>query len=239
MYMDNIEMLQPQASATPVDRVRYLIKLLRKTQAQFGQLIGLDPSNLSRALSGGQPLRDTFVNRIVVNVGVSKEWLLHGTGVPFPKGDHAAEVSDHGQRMLPGVRHRAGAPVYDIDVTAGCAELNRMFTDERIIGYLDMPGVSHDYPICRVSGDSMSPKIVNGGYVSIRPLSDTSIIFWGQIYVVIMDDFRMVKYVRRHNDPAMVILHSANPAYDDMEVPRSAIRRLYMVETILNFDIVG
>ncbi|MDE5657108.1 MAG: hypothetical protein K2I19_08585 [Muribaculaceae bacterium] len=237
--MNNFDVPQPQVSATPADRVRYLIKLLRKTQAQFGQLIGLDPSNLSRALSGGQPLRDTFVNRIVVNVGVSKEWLLHGTGVPFPKGMHAAEVSDSGTRMLQCTPQRSGAPVYDIDVTAGCAELSRMFTDERIIGYLDMPGVSHDYPICRVSGDSMSPKIVNGGYVSIRPLSDTSIIFWGQIYVVIMDDFRMVKYVRRHNDPAMVILHSDNPAYDDMEVPRSAIRKLYMVETILNFEIVG
>lgn len=237
--MNNFDIPQPQASATPVDRVRYLIRLLRKTQAQFGQLIGLDPSNLSRALSGGQPLRDTFINRIVVNVGVSKEWLLYGTGAPFPKGVHAGEVPDSGLRMLPAAPCRSGAPVYDIDVTAGCAELSRMFTDERIIGYLDMPGVSSENPICRVSGDSMSPRIVNGGYVSIRPLSDTSIIFWGQIYVVIMDDFRMVKYVRRHNDPSMVILHSANPAYDDMEVPRSAIRKLYMVETILNFDIVG
>ena len=55
--MNNFDVPQPQVSATPADRVRYLIKLLRKTQAQFGQLIGLDPSNLSRALSGDQPLR--------------------------------------------------------------------------------------------------------------------------------------------------------------------------------------
>ncbi|MDE6099373.1 MAG: XRE family transcriptional regulator [Muribaculaceae bacterium] len=237
--MDNLEIIPPQPMATPVDRVRYLIRLLRKTQAQFGQLIGLDPSNLSRALSGGNPLRDTFLNRIVVNVGVSKEWLLHGTGVPFPKGVHAGEIPDTGMRVQPATPGRIGAPVYDIDVTAGCSELSRMFTDERIIGYLDMPGVSPDFPICRVSGDSMSPKISNGAYVSMRPLSDTSIIFWGQIYVVIMDDFRMVKYVRRHNDPSMVVLHSANPAYDDMEVPRDAIRKLYMVESIFNFEIVG
>ena len=237
--MDNIALPQPAPSATPVDRVRYLIRLLRKTQAQFGQLIGLDPSNLSRTLSSGQDLRDSFINRIVVNVGVSKEWLVNGTGAPFPKGMHAEEIPDHGERMLPAGSTRSGAPVYDIDVTAGCAELSRMFTDERIIGYLDIPGVNPADPICRVSGDSMAPKITNGGFVAIRPLSDTSIIFWGQIYLVIMDDFRMVKYIRRHHDPDMVILHSANPAYDDMEVPRAAIRKLYMVESILNFDIVG
>lgn len=235
----NLDFPQPQPSATPVDRVRYLIKLLRKTQAQFGKLIGLDPSNLSRALSGGPELRDTFVNRIVVNVGVSKEWLVNGTGTPFPKSEHAAEISDGGQRMLPASAERNGAPVYDIDVTAGSMELSRMFTQDRIIGSLDMPGVNPENPICRVSGDSMTPKITNGGWISFHPITDPSIIFWGQIYIVVLDDFRMVKYLRRHNNPNMVILHSANPAYDDMEIPREKIRQLYMVDGIMNFDIVG
>lgn len=236
MY-NNLEL--PQPSATQVDRVRYLIKLLRKTQAQFGQLIGLDPSNLSRALSAGGPLRDTFINRVVVNVGVSKDWLVNGNGVPFPKGDHATEVTDEGCRMVAQPTGRQAAPVYDIDVTAGTSELSRMFTDEHVIGYLDMPGVNPECPIVRVSGDSMSPKITNGAYVAMRPLSDASPIFWGQIYVVVLDDYRMIKYVRRHHDPSMVILHSANPNYDDMEVPRESIRKLYMVESIFNYDIVG
>ena len=83
----------------------------------------------------------------------------------------------------------------------------------------------------------MMPRIVNGGYVAIRKISDMRNIFWGQIYVVDLPEFRMVKYLRRHTDPSMVILHSDNPAYDDMDVARSDIRSLYVVEAIINYEI--
>ena len=33
-------------------------------------------------------------------------------------------------------------------------------------------------------------------------------------------------------------LHSDNPDYDDIELPRDAVRSLYLVETIMNFEIV-
>lgn len=229
----------PQPHATQVERVRYLMQLLRKTQAQFAMLIGLDPSNLSRALNNGEPLRDSFVNRVVVNVGVARDWLVTGKGLPFPKGEHATVLTDAGRRIDDCDPQAPGAPVYDIDVTAGSRELSQMFTHEHIIGHFDMPGINPDCPIVRVSGDSMTPRISNGAYISIRPLSDSSPIFWGQIYVVVLEDYRLVKYVRRHSDPSMVILHSDNPAYDDMEVSRRQIVKLYMVESILNYDIVG
>lgn len=48
----------------------------------------------------------------------------------------------------------------------------------------------------------------------------------------------MVKYLRRHADPGMVILHSDNPDYDDMDVLRSDIRSLHVVEAILNYEII-
>ena len=82
----------------------------------------------------------------------------------------------------------------------------------------------------------MSPTICDGGYVAIRPINDMRNIFWGQIYVVGLEEYRMVKFVRKHPDNSMVILHSANPAYDDMEVLRSDIKSLYLVENILNYS---
>ena len=57
-----------------------------------------------------------------------------------------------------------------------------------------------------------------------------------QDYVVLLDDYRLVKYVRRHTDPNMVILRSANTAYDDMEIFRNEIRDLMFVQTILHLD---
>jgi len=243
--IDSLSMPEPTAGI--LDRIRYLIRLSRRNQQQFSRLIGIDPSNLSKILSGRMPVTDSFVNRLVVNLGVSKRWLVDGRDVPFPRGEYVRELSPaegSGPAAVvtaaptAGVRPK-GAPVYDIDVTAGCMELSSMFTDENVIGYLDLPGLNPDRPVLRVTGDSMTPRLRDGSYIAIRPVSDRSPIAWGQIYVVVVEDYRFVKFVRRHPDPSMVILHSANPDYDDIELPRRDILHLYLVESVINYDIIA
>ncbi|MDE5921730.1 MAG: S24 family peptidase, partial [Paramuribaculum sp.] len=129
--------------------------------------------------------------------------------------------------------------VYDIDVTAGAANLSRMLTSEHVIGRLLIPGLNPKLPIVKVSGNSMSPRINNGAYISIRLIDDDDPILWGQIYVVMLEDYRMVKYVRRHEDPSKVILHSENPDFDDIVISRDKIVGMFLVESILNYEIVG
>ena len=129
-----------------------------------------------------------------------------------------------------------GIPVYDIDVTAGMIPRDMMFVNENIIGYINLPNMLQDCRIVRVSGDSMSPVIRSGDMLAVRELSDIQDIFWGQIYVVLLEDYCMVKYVRRHNDPTKVILRSENPDYDDMEIDRDKIRELMFVQNIIHID---
>lgn len=229
----------PEPTADIVDRIKYLIKLSRRTQAQFSDLINIDPSQLSKVLSRKAAPTEAFINRLVVNIGVSKQWLVDGHDVPFPRVSGPREISAPQESANVAERMPAGAPVYDIDVSAGCTPLSRMFTDDRIIGYVKLPGVNPEYPVVQVSGDSMQPRIKNGAYISIRPVRNLSTIAWGQIYVVIVEDYRFVKYVRRHPDKSMIILHSDNPDYDDIELPREEILGMYIVETILNYDIIG
>lgn len=189
---------------------------------------------MSKHLSGKLPITDGLVNRIVADMGVSKEWLRNGTDVPFPRPVHAREISTGPGPTAP----QGGVPVYDIDVTAGFGRLERMFTDDRIVGAVALPDLSDDCRIVRVSGDSMHPRIIDGGFVALRAISDMRNIYWGQIYVVVMEDYRMVKTVRRHHDQSKVILHSINPDYDDMEVDRRDIIALYLVEAILNYSVL-
>lgn len=229
--LDNLALPAPAASV--VDRVRYLIKLSRLTQAKFAERVGIDPSNLSRMVSGKMPVTETFMNRLVADLGVAKAWIAHGEGVPFPKDTHARDLS----HAVGGRVALSGAPVYDINVSAGSANLSREFTEDRVIGYFSMPGVNPEYPLVRVRGNSMSPRLTDGSWVAIRPVSDTAPILWGQMYVVVLDDYRMIKYVRRNADPDKITLHSDNPDYDDMEVSRSDVRSLYLVEMVLNFEI--
>lgn len=233
------DLKEPTPSASIVDRIKYLIKLSRKTQAKFAELVGIDPSNISKVLSGKLTVSESLINRLVVNLGVSKQWLIDGSDVPFPRHDGPNAIDDRRHQHASHRGNAVGAPVYDIDVTAGSVNISRMFTDEHIIGRLSIPGLNPQLPIVKVSGNSMSPRIRNGAYISIRPIDADAPIMWGQIYVVMLEDYRMVKYVRRHQDPSKIILHSDNPDYDDIVVSRDSVISLFMVESILNYEIVG
>ena len=215
-------------------RIKYLIHELRLTQGEFAEKIGCDQSNLSKHLNGKLPISEALINKIVINLGVSKSWLKDGLDVPFPK---------YSSGMVPELlidesemKSMKGTPVYDIDVTAGSLSRPMMFADEHIVGAVNLPNISQDCRIVRVSGDSRNPGICKGDFIAVRELTNMSQIFWGHIYVVVLDDYRMVKYLRKHPDQDKVILRSENPRYDDMEVYRSDIKELLVVQNILHLD---
>ena len=215
-----------------IERIKFLMKELRYKQVEFADKIDIDTSNLSKYLNGRLPISTALINRIVVNLGVSKQWLEDGTDLPFAKQIAPTSIDVPAGLTTAGL----GTPVYDIDVTAGSMPRAAMFTDDRIVGRVDLPGMPSGSRIIKVSGDSMKPVIYDGDYVAIRELTSMQHIFWGQIYVVLLDDYRLIKYVRRNEDPRMVTLRSANKDYDDMDVMRSDIREMMIVQQILHLD---
>ena len=226
-----LNIMDNQKNAEIIARIKYLMKEMGLRQVQFAQRIGVDTSNLSKYLNGKLPISQALINRIVVNLGVSKQWLEDGTDLPFAKQIAPPAVS------VPTVQLGSqGTPVYDIDVTAGSMPRATMFTDDRIVGWVDLPGMPSRSRIIKVSGDSMKPVICNGDYVAIRELTSMRHIFWGEIYVVLLDDYRLIKYVRRNQDPNLVTLRSANKDYDDMDVLRSDIREMMIVQQVLHID---
>ncbi len=219
-----------------IGRIRELIRILQVTQNEFADRIKTDRSNFSKHVNGKLPINESLINKIVVGLGVSKEWLENGRGNIF----YMTPMSHNATVSLPisAIRNDvpSGARVYDVDVTAGSMGRSMMFSDDRLIGTINMPFISPDCSVVRVSGDSMQPVICNGDMVAVREVHNLDLIFWGQIYVVLLEDYRMVKYIRKHSDPAMVILRSANSEYDDIEIRKSEIRDLYIVEHIIRFD---
>ena len=225
--------MEPEKNAEIIARIKYLMKEMGVRQVQFAERIGVDTSNLSKYLNAHMPLSDSFLNRLVVNLGVSKQWLLDGTDLPFAKAVPRVEAPV----AAPGTAVAIGTPVYDVDATAGVASgRSDLFASESIVGWVNLPNMSPDCRIVRVSGDSMAPVISDGDFIAVREVSNLSQIYWGQIYVIQLDDFRVVKYVRRHSDPNMVVLRSENPNYDDMDVLRTDIHELLLVQHILHLN---
>ena len=207
-----------------LERIQALRAELGLSQAAFARRLGMDPSNVSRILRGSTPVGNIFVDRLVARLGVDRAWL---TG-----------EEDDGETTAVALRREqpAGALVYDIDVTAGARPLAREFTRENCIGTISLPGLNPECPVVRVSGDSMEPDIPSGALISIRPVTVGLPLFWGQAYVVVLDDYRMVKYVRRGSDASHVVLHSANTAYDNIDIALADIRALFLVETVINVN---
>ena len=226
--------MDTQKNAEVIERIKYLMKEMGVRQVQFAERIGVDTSNLSKYLNAHMPLSESFLNRLVVNLGVSKEWLLEGKDLPF--GKTLVRV-DGATWQAAGNGAESGTPVYDVDATAGLSSgRSELFASENIVGWVNLPNMSPNCRIVRVSGDSMSPVIQDGDFVAVREVSNPSQIYWGQIYVVQLDDFRVVKYVRRHTDPNMVVLRSENPNYDDMDVRRSDIHEMLLVQHVLHVN---
>lgn len=215
-----------------IGRIRHLMDIRRLSQAGLAKLVGIDASNVSKYLSGRLPLSDSFLNRVIINLNVSKPWLYDGTGLPLDKGYHTRQGTPH---MDSGACVPHGAiPVYDIDVAAGITEMSREYTRENVKGYIMLPDFNPNWVAVRAQGDSMAPLIDNGAFVVFLPENDLGNIVWGQIYVVVMENRRVVKFVRRHQNPEYLILKSKNEEYDSMDVRISDIHALYPVKAIVN-----
>lgn len=224
-------------SGSPLDRLRYLFGQFHGSQAKFAARLGIDPSAMSKILTGKMPITDQFCNRVAVNLGVSKRWFADGDGVPYPRNKALGSVDV--ERIDLG-RESKGAPVYEIDVTAGPTPLDTMFTEDNIAGYVSLPGLNSANPIVHVKGDSMAPRIPNNSYISISPVNDPTLIVWGTPYVVQLENFRLLKVLKPcADDPNRVRLHSYNPDYDDIVVDRASILKLFRVENVLTWHSLG
>lgn len=193
--------------------------------------LALSVGTIGKSRKEGRDLSDRVIDKILNYYGdINPVWLLAGEG----------EMLKNGQERLVAVssdiigEEPKGTPVYDIDVT--CGREYRGFQDETVIGYVDLPNIRKDSHIVTASGESMQPKIMDGDKIVLREIMSWDYIYYGQIYLVLTSEYRLLKYIRKHpTDESYVILRSENKEFDDIELPKSKIIRLFIVENILRF----
>lgn len=168
------------------------------------------------------------------------DWLLTGKG-PMLKTDikpsvEILEANLSKEEIKKFTNYKPSAlkdlvPYYGVDFTAGTAVAT--FDDQTIQPeyYMDIP----DFRGCkafRAYSDSMEPLIKSGSILFGTKLVDPMCIEYGQVYGIILNDGRrMLKYIRRHpKDPEnMFLLSSENKMYDDIDVPKSSVKSLWLI----------
>lgn len=128
-------------------------------------------------------------------------------------------------------------PYYNIDVTASAFPV---FADEREEPeyFISIPAFKDCDFAVPIYGDSMYPKIKNGYIVAVKEVKNKAVILYGEIYLVITEDYRTVKYIRKHsNESDKVLLCSENPSFDDVEIPLDSILRLFKVRGQISINV--
>lgn len=211
-----------------IEDVKKLINYLKKerlvtSDSEFASKIGKHRSYISEIRAGKRTITEQFV--ISINTAfpnISLNWLLSGQG---------SMLESHRETTISNKKGE-GTPIYDIDATCGI-EI-RDYRDEKIIGWIDIPSINKEAIIIKASGDSMKPVIKDGSMIAIREIKSWDIIVFGQIYLVVTPEYRLLKYIRKSKDENIVILKSANEEFDDIELPKTQITKLFLVENVLS-----
>lgn len=208
-----------------IDKIKYEFSI---NQSQIADKLGVKKTYLSDMINGRVPFNETMDKKI--NDAFYNS--THEQNSYAIEQESVIEISNSDIRE--GVYN--GTLVYDIDGTCGTSNREIEFAEDRIIGSVDLPEISKTAKIVTANGDSMEPKIHNGNRVVIRQIFSWEDIFYGQIYLILLDEYRMIKYIRKYelDEENYIILRSENPQYDDIKLHKSKIRKLFIVENILS-----
>lgn len=128
-------------------------------------------------------------------------------------------------------------PIFELDVSASNIQL---FQDspEIIAGYMSFPGFDDcDFGLT-VRGDSMYSTYKNGSVIACKKIGDMEIIQYGEAYLIITSEQRMVKRLQKGTTKEYLLCKSDNPStyedgrkkFEDFEIHRSKILHLYLVK---------
>lgn len=198
----------------------------------FAKYIGVAPSTISSWLS-----RDTLDYDLIFAKceNISSNWLLTGKGEMIKNAEREQKTIEISESAI-SEKKRKGALIYDIDATCGLNGRDIEFTDEKVIGSIDAPEINPDSKIIFATGDSMLPLIASGDRIVIRKIESWDYFNYGQVYLIITNEYRLIKRVRRHpkDSDNLILLRSENSDYDDIDLPKREIIHLFIVENILS-----
>lgn len=214
------------------DRLLQFISYKGLDIAVFERSVGLSNGAVHKV---GDGTRSKTIDKISeIYTDLNTVWLKTGVGEMLIDKERTDKTVSVPQSSI-SKNARKGALIYDIDATCGTDGRALEFTNEKIIGSIDAPEINPNSQIIFASGDSMQPLIYSGDRIVVRRIESWDYFNYGQVYLIITNEYRLIKRVRRHpkDEENLILLRSENGEYDDIDLPKKEIRYLYLVENIL------
>ncbi len=206
-----------------VERLEAILKKRGETKNAFSISVGINPSNFNRKMRGDIPFTDKDFTKISQATGLSRDWLELGEGEMLECAPSHAACEVQSCKV-------DGKPFYDVDFALG---FNEMYNDEPNVPsrFISVPGYEKADFWCRTSGDSMKPFISNGDIIALKEVQDWQVFLpMNEVYAVMTtNEMRTVKVVRKGSDDMHFTLHAYNEEYEDQEIDKTAITKVFKV----------
>lgn len=193
--------------------------------------LDVDPTGFSQVKQGLRNAPDSLIKPFLKKFHLTESSLIL-----------AADTNTNTKKIQvaePSVEYRPSKPVpyFELDVSAGNIE---MFSDTPELPALSItiPGFDDCDMALPIYGDSMYPTFASGMIVMCKRIRDKSIIQYGETYLVITSEQRMVKRLQKGDRRESVLAVSDNESvnaeglrkYESFEIPRDKIKHLYIVK---------
>ena len=208
------------------ERLSEYLKVRKLSQSAFEKGVGLSNGYVNNIRKSISP--DKLQSIALYDPKLNTGWLITGEGEMF-KSEGASPVN-----TLPkGIAYYS-----DIDVTAGADDL---FTDgshaaSRYIFIPEFEDCDNAFPLY---GDSMYPKYQSGQVILCKEFKEwRDFVPFGEVFLVITDSLRMVKYVKKASTDEHYLLASENSHFESFEVPKNRIRRMFLVKGAIQRNMI-
>lgn len=200
--------------------------------------------SISKAVKEGKSIgSNTLENILNLYPDLNPSWLLTGEGSMFKEDNlflSNKAIQPYPMKTDLSVHHQQ-IPLYDIEATAGLIPLFTESTNNIPLDYITIPNLPKCDGAIYVTGDSMYPLLKSGDIVLYKAINDIrNEIFWGEMYLLSVEmsgeEFVMVKYIQKADDPHYVKLVSQNKHHQDKEVEISKIKALALIKASIRIN---
>lgn len=237
------------------ERFKYFRNIFNKNQKEFGEIVGIPASSISKIEQGIQEPSETVIKVMEYAYQLNRDWLLRDDGDVFLAGENAKKAGD----KVRAVRWVAGkgedppastgegvvredyiyVPRYDVRAGAGAGAV---IESERVVDHLafknnwvsNVLGVSgKNLALITTVGDSMHPTLQNGDLVLLD--TSRSKVEGDAIYCFRDGDGNlMIKRIQRLPDGVIVVI-SDNKEYKQYSLVGEKAESLAVVGRVVWF----
>lgn len=130
-----------------------------------------------------------------------------------------------------------GIPYYNIETAASDVEIFND-TPEQIAAKISIPGFEDCEAALPIFGHSMYPTYENGCIVLCKRIKDLEVISYGEVYLIVTAEQRLLKRIQKSTLKDTVLLVSDNDElrnngtrrYEPFDLPKKKIKHLFIVK---------